>query len=157
MLPVPEGAWGVSTHRRAWFIRAGIVVVMAAAGLFGVAAPALAAAEPQLFDVALSPETINAGQETAINFTVKMSDGMAGTASVVSVTSDNPKVTCSSTCSFGNVTIPAGGKQYTNQIKMKATGSFSGDEQAHITVKAGNDTEPATLTIHAPTQTQPAG
>jgi hypothetical protein len=152
---------GVITHKRAWAIRAGVVAVLAAAGLFGIAAPALAAdPQPQIFDSSLQPQTINANQETTVNFTVKVMDGsnsVGGVVSTVSVTSGNSKVTCSTTCVFNNVTIPNGnGKQYTNTIKFKATGTFTQDEQATLTIHAGGATDTQQLTVHA-TQQQSQG
>ena len=128
-------------------------MIVAAAGLFGFAAPALAAADPQLVDISLSASTISAGNEVTVNFTVKMSDGSVGIVDPVSVTSSNNKVTCSSTCSYGNVPIPPEGIKY--QVKFKATGSFQQDEQSTMTIRAGKATNNQQLAITAPKQTAP--
>ena len=66
---------GVSTHKRAWSIRAGVIAIVVATGLVGVASPALAAGNPQITNFSLNPSTIAVGAETTVKFTVKMSDG----------------------------------------------------------------------------------
>jgi hypothetical protein len=142
---------GVSTHRRAWTIRAGVIAVVAAAGLIGVASPAAAAGTPQFSNVSLDPSTIGAGGQTTLRFTVKMSDNMQANVDI-SVASDNNKVVCVSGCSVGQADIAANtGTQF--QATFKATGTFTQDEQAKITAKAGSvQSSPQTLHIDAPAQ-----
>jgi hypothetical protein len=160
---MPREAWralvlgrgvGVSTHQRAWILRAAVVAVVAAGSLFGLASPALAApGEPQLSDISLDPGTINAGSETTVHFTVKLNPDAAGLATVT-VTSNDPKVTCSATCSFSSASIPLGGKVYA--IKMKASGPYTNDDAATITIKAtntfGTAQDQEQLNVKAPTQ-----
>ena len=73
---------GVSTHRRAWFIRAGVVVLLASASLFGLASPALAADRSgRLQAITVDPSTVNPGQQVTVKFTVK-NTGDPGTITV---------------------------------------------------------------------------
>jgi hypothetical protein len=136
---------------------------MAAASLFGIAAPALAAGtSAQLSDTNVNPSTINPNQQVTISFSVK-DTGDAGQITV-EVNSSNPKVTCVGSCKNTAVTFMANEtKQYS--FKFAATGSFSGPDNATLQIKAtplGNGAgQPATdnnetVNINAPTQTQAA-
>ena len=142
----------MGTHRRAWVIRAGVVVVVAALGLLGLATPALAAGpNPAITDLTVEPSTINAGQQTTVKFKVK-NLGDAGLVTV-EVSSNNPKLTCVGTCKYVNVSFdakdtPGGSKDY--PVKFSATGTFTADEQAALTVKAGSAQEQQQITIIAP-------
>jgi hypothetical protein len=156
MLPVPEGAWGVSTHRRAWFIRAGIVALLAGASLFGVAAPALAAGPTaQLGDISVNPGTINQGQQVTVAFSVKDTGDLGQIT--VEVTSSNSKLTCVGSCKNTAVSFNAGEtKPYS--FKFAATGTFTGNESATLTLKAtpisggGPATDNEQVNINAPQQ-----
>jgi hypothetical protein len=146
---------GVSTQRRAWMVRAAVVAVTAAVSLVGVAAPAFAA-DPQLTDISLDPGTISPGQQTSVRFTVSNPDPTPRTISV-QVASNNGKVTCGGTCSFTNVAFgPNASKNY--NIQFNASGQFSGDEQATLTISAkdggaGPEVQQQ-LSIDAPDQSQ---
>ena len=74
---------GVSTRSRAWFLRAGVVVVAALAGLVGVAAPVYAA-DPTITDVGITKTTITAPQIEKLTFRVLNPDGGSPDVSVES-------------------------------------------------------------------------
>jgi Carboxypeptidase regulatory-like domain len=95
----------------------------------------------------LNPSTIDAGSQTTVKFTVKMSDNMAGNADV-DVSSGNNKVTCLSGCSVNNADIAAAGTQF--EAVFKATGNFTSNETAKITAQAGTASSNLTLNINAP-------
>ena len=125
---------GVITHKRAWAIRAGVVAVLAASGLFGIAAPALAAAGAQLSDISVDPTTINQGQQVTVKFSVK-NTGDASNTITVETTSSSGKVTCVGSCKQSLVSFNKDEvKQYT--FKFTASGSFPGAEQANLNIKA---------------------
>ena len=140
----------MSTHRRAWTIRAAVIAVVTSAGLFGIAAPAYAA-DPVVSNYTLNPSTIDAGGQTTARFTVRMSDNMAGNTDVT-VSSNNNKVTCQSGCSVIGADIDANGTQF--EAVLKATGNFTGNDTAVISVKVGNRPPVnQTVNINAPQAT----
>ena len=118
-------------------------------GLVGLATPAFAA-DPQIQEFSVNPQTIAPGGEASVTFTVKMSDNNAGTATVT-VSSSNNKVQCTAGCSVNNANIPAGGRQFTATVK--ATGSFTQDESTKIRVSAGATNSEVNLNIDAPSAT----
>jgi hypothetical protein len=162
MLPVPEGAWGVSTHRRAWFIRAGVVVLLAGAGLLGVAAPALAA-NPDVSISSLSSGSLNAGDSATLKFKVK-NNNPADTSFVITVTFpgfSGSDVSCQGQCNLTQSIAGMASVDFTATVK--AGNVPSGQTKSgsiHITAKAstGPDTDSVDnpLTITGPTQTQAA-
>jgi hypothetical protein len=111
-----------------------------------MATPAFAA-DPQIQEFTLNPQTIAPGGESTVTFTVKMSDNGTGTATV-NVTSSNGKVTCTNSCSVVNANIPPGGRDFTATVK--ATGSFTNDENTKIKVSAGGVSSELQLNIDAP-------
>jgi hypothetical protein len=116
--------------------------VVAAAGLVGVASPAFA--DAALSGISLEPETVQAGQQTIVHFTVTITGG----ASVdIGVSSNNPKVTCAGTCHWSGVNSP-NVKDYT--ATFKTSPNFTADTQVTMTVTAGSASAPATLNIIAP-------
>jgi hypothetical protein len=123
--------------------------------LVGVAAPALAAGpDAQITDVTVDPGTIAAGAQTTVAFTVR-NNGDAGVITI-EATSSNGKVTCASTCKFVAVTFAKKGDDGANKnysVKFGATGTFTNDEQANITIKAGGDQQQQQVNITAPKQT----
>jgi hypothetical protein len=134
-------------------IRAGVVVVAVAASLFGLASPAFAA--EQIVSISLDPQTIDPNQQTTVRF--KITQDATGPANVtVSVKSDNPKVTCSSTCSWGNEPIPNGPDGKSFEARFRASGNFQQTEQATFTIKAGSATDSSqVLTVNVPQQAPP--
>ncbi|MBM0231661.1 carboxypeptidase regulatory-like domain-containing protein, partial [Micromonospora sp. STR1_7] len=117
----------VSTHRRAWKQRAGVVVALVAGALLAVpATPAMAA--PKVTNVSASPGTVQAGGETTVSYTLSFDDSVV--PADVTVSSDNSKLQCIEGCSQGNVTEA---KTYTAKFKL-ADDASSGS--ARVTVKA---------------------
>ncbi|MEU8419823.1 hypothetical protein AB0C15_02975 [Micromonospora sp. NPDC048835] len=91
----------MSTHRRAWKQRAGVVVALVAGALLAVpATPAMAA--PNVTDVSASPGSVEAGKTTKISY--RLDFGIGAPPADVSVSSSNSKLTCVDGCSRGQVT-----------------------------------------------------
>ncbi|MDG4760968.1 hypothetical protein [Micromonospora sp. WMMD710] len=117
----------VSTHRRAWNQRAGVVVALVAGALLAVPATPASAA-PKVTNVSASPGTVQAGGETTVSYTLSFDDPAVPTD--VTVSSDNPKLQCIEGCSQGNVT-----EARTYTAKFKAADDAS-NGSARITVRA---------------------
>jgi hypothetical protein len=157
MLPVPEGAWGVSTHRRAWFIRAGIVVLLAGAGLFGLASPALAA-NPDVTITSLSSGSLNSGDSATLKFKVK-NNNPTDASFQIAVTFPGfaaSDVTCSGQCTFTQL-VPGmqTSAEFTATIKAGNVGAGqTKNGTVRITAKAGSDTDLAEnpLSVTGPAQ-----
>src|SRR5215472_2455913 len=91
---VPEGAWSVSTHRRAWLVRAAVVMIAAAAGAVGFALPA-AAAPPDVSITNLNAQ-MNSGATTPLSYTIK-NNGSSDISPHITISFDgdlNGLVTC---------------------------------------------------------------
>ncbi|MGC4745137.1 carboxypeptidase regulatory-like domain-containing protein [Micromonospora sp. DT201] len=117
----------MSTHRRAWKQRAGVVVALVAGALLAVpATPALAA--PDVTDVSASPSSVEAGKTTKISYKLAFEDGAE--PADISFSSSNPKLTCVDGCSRGRVTSSG---TYDATFKL-ADDAANGS--ANITVKA---------------------
>ncbi len=125
-------------------------MVAVAASLFGLASPAFAA--EQIVSISLDPQTIEPSQQTTVRF--KVTHDATGNANMnVSVTSNNPKVTCNGTCSWGNEQIPPGPDGKSFNVRFRASGSFQQTEQATFTITAGaasNNSQ--VLTVNVPQQ-----
>jgi hypothetical protein len=123
----------VSTHRRAWKQRAGVVVALVAGALLAVpATPALAA--PDVTDVSASPSSVDAGKTTKISYKLAFADGAQ--PADISFSSSNPKLTCVDGCSRGRVTESG---TYDATFKL-ADDAANGTAQ--ITVKATDSNGP---------------
>jgi hypothetical protein len=134
----------VSTHRRAWTIRAVLVAVVTAAGLFGIATPAHAA-PPTVNITSLSPTTLTSGNNAQLKFTVT-----ADNSANIKVTFSGDAASylscqgtgCSDLVPPGNFTVqiratnvPAGGpKSGTIHVEAKL-GSETGTDEVDITVQ----------------------
>ena len=89
----------VSTHRRAWKQRAGVVVALLVGALLTVpATPASAALGVN--NVSASPSRIEAGGTTTVSYSIEISDDKPAD---VTVTSSNGKLTCVDGCSRSGV------------------------------------------------------
>ncbi|MFC4016697.1 hypothetical protein ACFOW4_01890 [Micromonospora sp. GCM10011542] len=123
----------MSTHRRAWKQRAGVVVALVAGALLAVpATPALAA--PDVTDVSASPSSVEAGKTTKISYKLAFQDGAQ--PADISFSSSNPKLTCVDGCSRGRVTESG---TYDATFKL-ADDAANGTAQ--ITVKATDSNGP---------------
>lgn len=144
----------MSTHRRAWIVRAGVIATVGLAGLLGLAAPAFADTNPQITDLTAAPTTVNAGSQITVSFTVR-NNGDAGTINKVAVTSSNNKVTCANSCEFKNVSFAKkddNGSSKDYSIKFNTSNTFTNDEQANFTIVAGSAQEQQQVTVKAPVQ-----
>ncbi|MBM7080717.1 hypothetical protein JQX11_30830 [Micromonospora sp. MMS20-R1-14] len=116
----------VSTHRRAWTQRAGVVVALVAGALLTVpATPAFAA--PSVNNVSASPSSVEAGKTTRVNYSLTVGDGSPVD---VSVTSSNGKLRCVDGCSRNRVDQSGGSSASFALADDASSGS------ATITVKA---------------------
>ncbi|WP_091603879.1 carboxypeptidase regulatory-like domain-containing protein [Micromonospora mirobrigensis] len=133
----------VSTHRRAWKLRAGVVVALVAGALLTVpATPALAA--PDVNNVAASPSTVEAGGTVKVSYSLSFSDPI-GPADV-SVTSSEGKLNCVDGC---------GGSRVDQNGTFQATFKLADDAAdgtATITIKATDSNGPDKQTKEASTQ-----
>jgi hypothetical protein len=122
----------VSTHRRAWKQRAGVVVALVAGALLAIpATPALAA--PGITNVSASPSSVEAGKTTKVKFTLTFTDTSPAD---VSVSSSNPKLACIDGCSRGRVNASGSYEATFRLADDAANGS------ATITVKATDSNGP---------------
>jgi hypothetical protein len=128
-----------------------VVAVLSAAGIVGVATPAFAALAPDITDFSLSSSSVDAGGTVTAHFTLHVKDGntdVGGNAGAqLSVTTDNQKVTCTGgTCGVDDPTINPGGSSF--DATITAAGFFQADANLQVTVKFGNVTKSAPLTVH---------
>ncbi|WP_344354307.1 carboxypeptidase-like regulatory domain-containing protein, partial [Micromonospora lupini] len=136
----------MSTHRRAWKQRAGVVVALVAGALLAVpATPAMAA------DVDVSPGsvTVNAGSDATI--TVRITGGDNDESAKVSLSGLPSGVSCASGC--GDVKLSGGGLggPKGSVLVRIAANDNAGDATASITVAveaaSGPDTATVSLTV----------
>ncbi|TNH26367.1 hypothetical protein FHG89_21085 [Micromonospora orduensis] len=134
----------VSTHRRAWKQRAGVVVALVAGALLAVpATPAMA--EPNINNVSASPSSVEAGKTTKVTYTLNFPLG--ADEADISVTSNNSKLRCIDGCSRNRVDS-SGTLDATFQAADDATNG-----SAVITIKAVNSSgqkneQQATTTVN---------
>ncbi|WP_436837237.1 carboxypeptidase-like regulatory domain-containing protein [Micromonospora matsumotoense] len=116
----------MSTHRRAWTQRAGVVVALVAGALLTVpATPAFAA--PSVNNVSASPSSVEAGKTTRVSYSLTVGDDSPVD---VSVTSSNGKLRCVDGCSRNKVDQGGGSSASFALADDASNGS------ATITVKA---------------------
>ncbi|MBX7269918.1 carboxypeptidase regulatory-like domain-containing protein [Micromonospora sp. Llam7] len=141
--PAPAGqgrsvrkAVDVSTHRRAWHKRAGVVVALMVGALLAVPATPASAA-PDVNNVSASPSAVEAGKTTTVSYSLNFGDDEAGPADVT-VSSNNDKLTCVDGCERRRVD---------SDNTFQATFRLANDAAkgtATITVKAVDSQGPAT-------------
>ncbi|MGW9196919.1 carboxypeptidase regulatory-like domain-containing protein [Micromonospora chersina] len=143
----------MSTHRRAWKQRAGVVVALVFGALLAVpATPALAA--PTISNVSASPNSVEAGGSVKVTYSLNFTDPLA--TADVSVTSGNPKLTCVDGCSRGRVN-----QNGTFDATFRAA-SDAPNGSATITIKATDSNGPnkqeesATVTVTLVAKAPPA-
>ncbi|MFI7609102.1 carboxypeptidase-like regulatory domain-containing protein [Micromonospora sp. NPDC049366] len=131
----------MSTHRRAWKQRAGVVVALVAGALLALpATPALAA--PTVTNVSASPGTVQAGGEVTVSYTLALDDPPV--PADVTVSSSNSKVQCIDGCDRGNVTqggtltakfkVADDAQNGTARITVRARGGFGAPSEGSTTV-----------------------
>ncbi|MGC4818630.1 hypothetical protein [Micromonospora sp. DT63] len=136
----------MSTHRRAWKQRAGVVVALVAGALLAVpATPALAAE----VDVSPGSVTVNAGSDATI--TVRITGGDNDESAKVSLSGLPSGVSCASGC--GDVKLSGGGLggPKGSVLVRIAANDNAGDATTNITVAveaaSGPDTANVSLTV----------
>ncbi|MCG5438749.1 carboxypeptidase regulatory-like domain-containing protein, partial [Micromonospora sp. PSH25] len=132
----------MSTHRRAWKQRAGVVVALVAGALLAVpATPAMAA------EVSVSPSsiTVNAGSDATI--TVRVTGGNNDESAKVSLSGLPSGVSCASGC--GDVKLNGGGLgNPTGSVLVRiAANDNAGDATATVTVAVEAESGPDTATV----------
>ncbi|MEV4386858.1 carboxypeptidase regulatory-like domain-containing protein, partial [Micromonospora sp. NPDC049580] len=131
----------MSTHRRAWKQRAGVVVALVAGALLAVpATPALAAE----VDVSPGSVTVNAGSDATI--TVRVTPGDNDRKAKISLSGLPSGVSCASGC--GDVDFPGLGNPQAKSVLVRiAANDNAGDATATVTVAVEADSGPDTATV----------
>ncbi|RLP92710.1 carboxypeptidase-like regulatory domain-containing protein [Micromonospora sp. CV4] len=132
----------MSTHRRAWKQRAGVVVALVASALLAVpATPALAAS----VDVSPGSVTVNAGSDATI--TVRVTGDNGDEKAKISLSGLPSGVSCASGC--GDVDLPDGGLgNPTRSVLVRiAANDNAGDATATVTVAVEAESGPDTATV----------
>ena len=133
-----------------------MVAIVAAGALLGIASPALAA-DPQITDISLDNNQVSPGETVTLQFKVKNPEDNDAAPPVlinITVSTNNPKLTCSGNpCSLTNASFnPDETKDYTAKLKLASNTVLQGDQQATITIQAGNQSAQQQLTLKAPEQ-----
>ncbi|WP_307871371.1 hypothetical protein [Micromonospora sp. M61] len=131
----------MSTHRRAWKQRAGVVVALVAGALLAVpATPAMAA------EVEVSPGsvTVNAGSDATV--TVRVTPGDNDRKAKIGLSGLPSGVSCASGC--GDVDFPGLGNPQARSVLVRiAANDNAGDATATVTVAVEADSGPDTATV----------
>ncbi|MCZ7421574.1 carboxypeptidase regulatory-like domain-containing protein [Verrucosispora sp. WMMA2121] len=158
--PAPAGqgrsvrkAVDVSTHRRAWHKRAGVVVALMIGALLAVPATPAFADDPDVQITGLSNGTLQSGQQTSMTFTVKNNND-APTPFSVTVSTFNG-LSCQGDCNIPARLIPAGeeaqfratlaagdvpaGQERSGKVRVSArAGGDEGSDERDMTVRGPN-------------------
>ncbi|PWR05984.1 hypothetical protein DKT68_24300 [Micromonospora acroterricola] len=130
----------MSTHRRAWQQRAGVVVALVAGALLAVpATPALAAS----VDVSPGSVSVNAGSDATITVRVTPEDN--DDEAKISLSGLPSGVSCASGC--GDVNFPGLSKEARSVLVRIAANDNAGDATATVTVAVEAESGPATKTF----------
>ncbi|MGW3606620.1 hypothetical protein [Micromonospora sp. NPDC005161] len=131
----------MSTHRRAWKQRAGVVVALVAGALLAVpATPALAAS----VDVSPGSVTVSAGSDATI--TVRVTPDDSDRNAKISLSGLPSGVSCASGC--GDVDFPGLGNPQAKSVLVRiAANDNAGDATATVTVAVEADSGPDTKTF----------
>ncbi|MFY1618687.1 hypothetical protein [Micromonospora sp. WMMD736] len=131
----------MSTHRRAWKQRAGVVAALVAGALLAVPATPAMAAE---VDVSPGSVTVNAGSDATI--TVRVTPGDNDRQAKISLSGLPSGVSCASGC--GDVTFPGLGSPQARSVLVRiAANDNAGDATATVTVAVEADSGPDTATV----------
>jgi hypothetical protein len=130
----------VSTHRRAWTIRAAVIAIVTSAGLFGIASPAYAAA-PQVTITSLSSGTLTSGDSATLKFRVKNNNPGDGSANIkVTFGGDAAAhLSCQGNCDFTQ-SINGTSSEFTATIKANNVPA-GGPKTGNIHIEAEIDNE----------------
>ncbi|GAB3948849.1 hypothetical protein GCM10027614_46660 [Micromonospora vulcania] len=134
----------MSTHRRAWKQRAGVVVALVAGALLAVPATPALAAEAEVSPGSVS---VNAGSDATL--TVRVTPGAGDEEAKISLSGLPSGVSCASGC--GTVTFTGLGNQPKSQLVRIAASDSAADATATVTVaveaESGPDTATFSLTV----------
>ncbi|MEE3919176.1 hypothetical protein V2I01_14805 [Micromonospora sp. BRA006-A] len=142
----------VSTHRRAWKQRAGVVVALVFGALLTVPAAPAFAENPGVQITSLQTETLSSGQSTPMKFTVTNNNE---TASVFSVNVDVfDGLRCQGQCRVPAQSIPAKGSAEFN-VTLTADNLAPGANksgQVRVSARAGGDQggDSRNMTVNGP-------
>ncbi|MDM4721915.1 hypothetical protein QTQ03_20780 [Micromonospora sp. WMMA1363] len=154
----------VSTHRRAWKQRAGVVVALVVGALLTVpAAPALAA-EPGVLITGLSSGTLTSGQQATLSFRVTNNNAKQDTENSdsvdVRVTTTFGELRCDGNCAFTEEEIDRDGGSKTYKVTLvagnvAAGGTKSGKVQITAAIAGESGNAERDITVRGPQPQQP--
>jgi Carboxypeptidase regulatory-like domain len=161
----------VTAHRRAWTLRAGLVALLAAGGLFGIASPAFAApGDPSISNYSVDSTSLQPGSQATMTFTVNGATTPPGSGSTtITITSSlapdvNVKVgSCTSGTCSSVINLDAGAtKDFTvTLVAAQNPSSVQPGQQKNGTVKievnptnGGTVSKSQAITLQGPQQTQ---
>ncbi|TYB37900.1 carboxypeptidase regulatory-like domain-containing protein [Micromonospora sp. AP08] len=147
----------MSTHRRAWKQRAGVVVALVFGALLAVPATPALATNPDVRITSLSTGTLQSGQQTPMTFTVTNKND-SPTAFSINVDTFNG-LTCQGECNVPARLIP-GGKEESITVNLVAGTLNPGDTksgQVRVSAKSGGDqaSDARDMTVRGPAAPQP--
>jgi hypothetical protein len=161
VLKYRKGRGGVSTHQRAWVIRAAVVLFAAATGIVGVASPALAKAPT--VQITLPNGQLQSGGSTSLKFTItNNNDQTVGDTSAhvnVRFTGDLQGVmSCQGQCQFVQP-VPDGQTSPEFSATLSAGSVDPGQTKAgkveiDVTIAGESANESADLSVSGPAQQQ---
>ncbi|MFI7519224.1 hypothetical protein [Micromonospora globbae] len=142
----------MSTHRRAWKQRAGVVVALVAGALLALPATPALADDPDVQITGLSTNSLQSGQSTPLEFVVKNNNEVPTTFSVNVSGFDG--LSCQGDCSVPARLIPPGGQE-TFKATLTAGSVPAGETKSgtlRISAKSGGDQGGAeqSMTIRGP-------
>ncbi|MEU4639785.1 carboxypeptidase-like regulatory domain-containing protein [Micromonospora sp. NPDC023814] len=150
----------MSTHRRAWKQRAGVVVALVVGALLAVpATPALAA--PPSVQIGSSPSTLNAGDRVSLSFVVANNNarppvGNGSDSAEIKVTTSGA-VKCDGRCEFSEKIDAGGNKSFTVTLladNVAAGQTKPGNVQISASVNGESGNADRSFTVRGPQEAQ---
>ncbi|SIN28923.1 carboxypeptidase-like regulatory domain-containing protein [Micromonospora cremea] len=151
----------MSTHRRAWKQRAGVVVALVASALLAVPATPALAAEPGVQITNLSSGSLTSGQRATLSFRVTNNNIKLGSENsdsvTVKVSTSFGELSCNGRCDFTEEIDRGSSKAYS--VELVAGNVAAGDTKSgkvQISASAGDDSGSAErdVTVRGPEQQQ---
>jgi hypothetical protein len=150
----------VTSHRRAWMRRAGVVVALVAGALVAVPASPAVAADPEVQITGLSSGTLTSGERAQLTFKVvnKNEKPPGSDTANIKVTSSFGELTCEGQCDFNDQVPREGEKEFTATLVARnvpegETRSGKIEIRAEINNEAG--TAERDVTVRGPQKQQP--
>jgi hypothetical protein len=142
----------VSTHRRAWHKRAGVIVALMIGALLAAPATPAFAEDPDVQITSLPNGTLQPGQQTSMAFTVKNNND-APTPFRISVSTFNG-LSCQGDCNVPARLIPAG-EEVSFTVNLVAGDVAAGQERSgkvRVSAQAGGDqgSDERDMTVRGP-------